>query len=73
MKLLTIRFDNAVNLLEKGTAVSVSDGTTLINGVIMMASDVEEVPTVPHAHEAAVQVTPGSVTVVVGPSAPIPD
>ena len=67
MKTLTIRFEDSVdiNQLPKGTPVSVSDGTIIANGIVMILADIEELPVQPHVHPTAVT---SEINVAVGPS-----
>lgn len=55
MKALTIRFEDSVdiNQLPKGTAVTVSHATILLNGHVMILTDMEDPPEqelLPHTH-----------------------
>ena len=68
MKLLTIRFEDSVDItqLPKGTPVNISDGTIVLNGTIMILTDIEELPEadlVPHSHPAI-----ATIDVAVGPA-----
>lgn len=68
MKALTIRFEDSVDIsqLPKGTPVTVSDGTIILNGTVMILTDIEESEPalVPHNHPRA--------TVEIGPAEPTP-
>ena len=68
MKLLTIRFEETVNItqLPKGTPVNISDGTIVLNGTVMILTDIEDPPEaelVPHSHPAT-----ATIDVAVGPA-----
>ena len=72
MKLLTIRFEEATDItqLPKGTEVNISDGTIVLNGTIMILTDIEELPDadlVPHIHPGV-----GTVEVNIGPAVATP-
>jgi len=72
MKLLTIRFEESVdiNQLPKGTEVNISDGTIVLNGTIMILTDIENPPEaelVPHRHPGV-----GTVELDIGPAVALP-
>lgn len=77
MKLLIIKFANEVDfsLLTWGTEVTVTHGAVTITGeVFTQVGPMEDPPEPepPHRHIAAVNVSPGTVEIVIGPSEPIP-
>ena len=72
MKLLTIRFEESVDItqLPKGTPVNISDGTIVLNGTVMSLTDLEDPPEaelVPHIHPGV-----GTVDVNIGPAVATP-